>query len=167
MLKVFALGLFLVSAPLAWAMGNVPSTEQTDSFAGKLAPDFTLATTGGEEKSLTQARAGKKAIIFFWATWCPHCHEEILRLNGAIQGIAAKGIQIILVDLGESKQEVAAYLKHNQVNLDSFVDEDNALQEPYQLVGVPTLIFVDEGGVIRNVNHELPDNYEKLFTAAQ
>ena len=37
------------------------------------------------------------------------------------------------------------------------------LQEPYHLVGVPTLVFIDEKGIIRNVTHEFPSDYENYF----
>jgi peroxiredoxin len=132
---------------------------------GKTAYDATLPTALGGPKSLSQAREGKKAVLFFWATWCPHCHDEITRLNRNMEAITAKGVKIVLVSIGETKEDVAAYLKRNAVVLDSFLDEDNALQGPYDLVGVPPLVFVDEKGIIREVRHDFPDNYGEYFTA--
>ncbi len=159
---VFA-GMVLSAPSLALAMGSMPVGTSEMSLVGKAAYDATLPTALGRQKSLSQAREGKKAVLFFWATWCPHCHDEITRMNRNMDAITAKGIKIVLVSIGETKEDVAAYLKYNHVPLDSFLDEDNALQGPYDLVGVPTLVFVDEKGIIREVRHDFPDDYEKFF----
>ena len=33
-------------------------------------------------------------MLFFWATWCPHCHDEIRLLNSRLDEIKAKGINV-------------------------------------------------------------------------
>jgi len=159
---VFA-AMILFSPSSALAMSRIPVGTSETSLVGKAAYDATLPTALGQPKSLSQAREGKKAVLFFWATWCPHCHDEITRMSKNMEAITAKGIKIVLVSIGEAKADVAAYLKYNHVPLDSFLDEDNALQGPYDLIGVPTLVFVDEKGIIREVRHDFPDDYEKFF----
>ena len=144
-------------------MGQAPMGGSDDSLIGKVAYDVTLPSALGGQQSLSQARNGKKAILFFWATWCPHCHDELMRMDKVLDGITAEGIKIVLISEGEAKADVAAYLKNNNVRLDSLLDEDNVLQDPYQLTGVPTLVFVDEKGMVRGVRHSLPDNYEGSF----
>ena len=89
-----------------------------------------------------------------------------MRIKADLSAITAKDINIVLVSVGEKKEQVAAYLKSNDLPLDSLLDEDNALQEPYGLVGVPSLFFVDEKGIIRAMRHGSPDNYEGLFSAS-
>lgn len=158
-------GMILFTPSLALAMGNMPAGTSEISLVGKTAYDATFPTALGQQRSLSQAREGKKAVLFFWATWCPHCHQEIVRMNKNLDAITAKGVKIVLVSIGETKEDVAAYLKRNAVVLDSFLDEDNALQGPYDLVGVPTLVFVDEKGIIREVRHDFPDDYERFFIA--
>ena len=159
----FIFGFWSISN--VFAMGQVPSTQVKEGLIGSAAPDFTLGMTSGASKSLAQARQGKKAVLFLWATWCPHCHDGLLRMNEDAEAMDKAGIKIILVDLGESKEEVKEYLLRNRLNWDSFVDADNSLQEPYQLIGVPTLYFVDEKGIIRSIQHGFPSNYEELFSA--
>ena len=154
---------FLMGTP-AFAMGNVPSTSMTNSsLIGRAAPDFTLDTTGQSNVNFTKFREGKRAVIFFWATWCPHCHEEIENLNLHLDKMEQQGIKIALVDLGESKDEVKSYLAGRNFKLDSFMDTDSILSGPYDLIGVPTLYFVDEQGIIRDLQHAFPANYEELF----
>ena len=160
-LMLFA-GMVLFAPPVGLAMGQAPMASQ-GSLMGKAMYDVTLPAALGAQQSLSGARNGKKAILFFWATWCPHCHDELMRMDKLLDGITAEGIKIVLISEGETKADVAAYLKNNNVRLDSLLDEDNVLQDPYQLIGVPTLVFVDEQGIIRDVRHSLPDNYEGSF----
>ena len=157
-----ALMAFVFWANVSGAMGPIP-TQEADPLAGKIAYDVTLPTAQGAQQSLSAAQQGQKAILVFWATWCPHCHDELLRINQKLQDITAAGIKVILIDIGESREEVARYLHKNNIALDSFVDEDVIVQEPFGIVGVPTLVFLDPKRVIRHVRYDFPDDYASLF----
>ncbi|VAX35040.1 hypothetical protein MNBD_UNCLBAC01-250 [hydrothermal vent metagenome] len=130
---------------------------------GKPAPDFTLKTLAGEELNFTQYRDGKKAIIFFWATWCPHCRTQIKELKKTYQSFTDKGIQLVLVDQGEKPAVVEAYMKKNKLDFTIFLDQETSLAEPYGLIGLPTLVFVDKEGIVLDVTHGIPEDYEKIF----
>ena len=134
-----------------------------DRRIGKAAPDFTLQTTSGQEMNMTKFRNGDNAIIFFWATWCPHCQVALSKLNQEQGNIAKKGIKIILVDLEENAQEVRSHLKRGKIDLNVFLDQEGSLSEPYGIIGVPTFYFVDKDGIVQAVEHSLPKNYEEYF----
>jgi peroxiredoxin len=133
---------------------------------GEAAPDVVLGKTDGTSGSVLGSRHGEKAILVFWATWCPHCYEDIGNINDQFASVEQKGIKIILVDVGETKEVVKNYFSQRQMKLVSFVDEDSYLQGAYHLIGVPTLIFIDEKGIVRNTTHEFPSDYENYFTGA-
>ena len=162
---VLTVGMIAYAPSLGFAMGRVPTEAMPGALTGKAAYDATLPTALSGPSSLSQARGGKKTVLFFWATWCPHCHEEIGHMVNDLNAITAKGINIILVSVGETKEDVTAYLRRNHVPLNSFVDEEGVLQEPYGLFGVPMLFFVDEQGIIRGQRNEFPKDYDKLFSA--
>ena len=153
--------VWTMTVPLSFAMGNPGYINQT--LIGKPATDFTLNTLKDKNVNMTKYRGGKKAIIFVWATWCPHCREELQRLSTLEQELTSKGIRIILVNLGEDKATVQNYIDRRHLPFDVFIDEEQSLEGPYQLVGVPTLFFLDENGVIKYVDHALPDDYEGPF----
>jgi len=155
-LRLFFLILFLSSTASVWAMGQGP-------LIGKPALDVILPKSDGTSASVIGSRQGKKAILVFWATWCPHCYEELGKINDASASVQQKGIKIILVDVGESREAVEEYLIKRRINLSCFIDGDNIFQEPYQLVGVPTMVFIDEKGIIRDVTHQFPSDYEDYF----
>ncbi len=134
-----------------------------DKNINKPAVDFTLRDLKGNDVNMTKYRNGKKAIIFFWATWCPHCRTALKGLTQEKADIEAKNIKIIIVDVGEASDEVREHILKNKINLDVLVDTDSTLAEPYNIEGVPTFYYVDEGGIVRAIEHSLPKNYEQLF----
>jgi len=157
--------LFLSFSPSFWAMGQESQQVSNDPLIGQSTSDVLLAKSDGTRSGVLASRQGKKAIMVFWATWCPHCYEEMGAINAQFSSIERKGIKIILVDMGETNEDVKNYFDQRQMKLISFVDGDGVMQEPYRLIGVPTLIFIDEKGIIRNVTHEFPSDYEKYFSS--
>ena len=131
---------------------------------GKAAPDFTLDTLNAKNVNMTKFREGKPAILFFWATWCPHCRMALKDLNKTAQDIENKNIKILLIDIGEGIPEVQEYAKKNKLTLDVFLDKETSLQEPYGIIGVPTFVFISSDGKIKAVEHALPQNYEDILT---
>ena len=159
--KLILILFFVAASNVAWTMGE--SRMVTDGLVGKPAPDFTLDTLQEKKVDMTQYRAGHDAIIFFWATWCPHCREQIKELNAHAADIAQKGIKILLVDIGEEEGLVRAHAERHQIKMDVFLDRDSSVSETYRIIGVPTFYFVDKKGIIKDVDHALPEHYEELF----
>jgi len=131
---------------------------------GKEVKDFTLKVVNGGEVNLKTYRDGKRTVVFFWATWCPHCARELQVLNTLKGEITQQDIKIVLVDVGESEDMVDRYLKKKNIVMDVFLDEDSAVSEEYGLIGVPTFYFVDENGIVADVMHSLPKDLEAVFT---
>ena len=131
---------------------------------GKPVPDFTLPTTHGQQVNLTQFINGKRAIIFFWATWCPHCREALSGLNRDKDKIAQQNIKLVLIDVGEDEDTVKKYLERNKIDFEIFLDQKTSLAENYGLIGVPTFFFVDEKGIVKDVRHSHSDNYAEIFS---
>ena len=150
-----------VSFNPSFASGQFFSME--NPLTGKPAIDFTLDTLSGKRQSLNQLRDGKRAMVFFWATWCPHCREQLHVLSAQKGTIEKKGIKILLVDLGETKEEVAAHVQRNKIDFDVLLDLDSAVAEKYALIGVPTFIFVNEKGIVKAVKHALPEDIDQVF----
>jgi len=134
-----------------------------NSLVGKAAPEFTLKNLEGKELSLTQYRDGQSAVIFFWATWCPHCRTALKGLNQKKAEFEKKGIKLVLVDLGESAEEVSEHLRKSNMDLNVFLDMDTALSESYGVIGVPTFYLVSKDGIVKKVDHALPENYEEIL----
>jgi peroxiredoxin len=131
---------------------------------GKPAPDFALQSVAGKTERLTDLIKGSNgAMVFFWATWCPHCREQIAELAKRREEIEKDGIKIILVDIGEEANQVAAYLKRGGISFDVLLDVDSAVAQEYEIVGVPTFFFLSADGIVVASKNILPENYKLLF----
>jgi len=130
---------------------------------GKEVQDFTLKMLNGKETNFKEYRAGKNTLVFFWATWCPHCRETLDMLNEQKADIEAQEIKVVLVDVGETEPIVNKYMEKHKVDIEVFMDEDSAVSESYGLIGVPTFYFIDQKGIVTDVQHSLPKDFTKVF----
>jgi len=129
------------------------------------APNFSIPTLSGREQDLNTFRDGQKAIIFFWATWCPHCRKQLTELNDMKSELEDSEIKIVLIDLGESAKQVRSYMEKNKIDIEVFLDQEQLISEEYGIVGVPTFYFVNKDGIIKAVEHEIPSNYEEILNS--
>jgi len=160
-LVIFVIFLFNPSV----ARGQFFYMENED--IGKPVKDFTLKIAEGEETSLEKYRDGKKAIVFFWATWCPHCRTQLGELRKDQEAIKKKNIKIVLVDVGENEAIVGKYMKKNNINIDVFLDEESEVSDAYGLIGVPTFYYVGADGIVVDVQHSLPDDLDEVFNKSK
>lgn len=130
---------------------------------GRAAPEFTLRTVGGSTLDFSQFRQGRPAIIFFWATWCPHCRDQLRELNASRAQLEGQGIRIALVDIEEGRGIVREYLDRHQIGYDVFLDETGDVAQRYAILGVPTYFLVDAQGIIRAAEHALPEDYMEIL----
>lgn len=136
---------------------------QESPLVGKKAPDFTLERLSGRSASLSEVIRGKKAVLFFFATWCPHCRSQLKELSAKQAELDKEGIVVALVDIGEPKDKVEDFLKSRGMDNDAFLDVQSLVAEEYQVMGVPTLLFIGDDGKVRFIEYGLPDNYKDIL----
>ena len=68
-----------------------------------------------------------------------------------------------MVDLEESEKQVKGYMTRNKLSFNVFLDTEGTLSEKYAIVGVPTVVFVGKDGSVLDMDHGIPDEYEKIF----
>lgn len=131
---------------------------------GKEAPGFEARTLTKDKATLDEYREGKKAIVFFWATWCPYCRKEIVTLSKKMEDLRKKDIKLIMVNVGEQPKKVRAFLEKNKVEADVFLDQDSSIAEAYGVFGLPTFFYVNEKGIINASENILLDDYEAVLS---
>jgi peroxiredoxin len=157
---VIVIGLSMFFQP-TFASGQFMMME--NPLVGKEAPDFKLSTLSGKEVNAKEYRNGQKAIVFFWATWCPHCRRELKDLSKEKAVLETKGIKVLVVDIGENANQVRSYVNKNKIQYDVFLDQDSLIAEKYGVVGVPTFYLINAQGRVQAVEHSLPSEYEKIL----
>ena len=157
------LSLFLIVGLIHATISQAQFFIEENPLLHKQAPNFKLPTLSGQQLSLSDFRGGQSAIVFFWATWCPHCRAQLKGLNAMKADIEAKGIKVLLVDLGEKAQQVSSYTQKNNITYEVFLDEDSKVADEYNLIGVPTFFFIGADGVIKAVDFAMPSNYVEIL----
>lgn len=144
-----------------WAMGDAGFVQQT--LTGKKAQDFTLQTVRDQSITLSKHIKGKRAILLFWTTWCPHCRVAVKEINAMSDKIAAHNIAVIFISVGEPVATIIRYLENNRYDFDVALDSDQSVSDSYRLMGVPTLVYIDEEGTIKSVENQFSSDFEAVF----
>ncbi len=127
-----------------------------------LAGDILLNDLGGRVVHLSSYK-GSPVILFFWTTWCPYCRKELKALNQQYSVMAKEGIVVIGVNVNESEKKVQRFFEGYQLNFKMLLDKDGLLADKYDLLGVPTYVFLDKTGEVISQANSLPVNYKSLL----
>lgn len=126
-------------------------------------PYFNLNDLLGRNISLSDF-SGKPIILFFWATWCPFCVQELPNLQKQYLALKGAGIEVLAINVGEPKERVEKFLsKKDKLEFPILLDRDSQVASDYDLVGIPTFILIDAKGKIKSRSHNFPDDYEKIL----
>ena len=127
---------------------------------GDLAPEFTGTDNGqtiqlndldGNPIRLADLR-GRPVWISFWASWCPPCQAETPILRDVFNEHAAQGLALVAISVQEtSADDVRAYVQKYGLNYTVGFDATSAIFHTYHAYGLPTQLFLDRNGVIRDV----------------
>ena len=92
---------------------------------------------------------GKPTLIYFWASWCPICRQELPPLEKRYQTYKDKGFTIIAINFRDKPERARALIE--SVKPISFpvgaINESWRLDYP-NIYGTPTWLLLDKKGVI-------------------
>jgi len=113
---------------------------------GDSAPVFsTLDITGGTV-SLSQNK-GKIVVLYFWTNSC--CADSLKLIEPFYHANKRYNLEVIAIDIGDTKEVVASYAKSNGLTFTMLADEHSTIYKQYQVFGFPTIFIIDKHGIIR------------------
>jgi peroxiredoxin len=116
---------------------------------GNEAPDFTLNTVKGVPTSLKDFR-GKSVILNFGATWCGPCQYELPFLQSVYYERSGKGVEVLGIDIRESKELVQDFFASTGVTFNVLLDQDAVVARKFCLTGpIPITFFINSDGIIK------------------
>jgi DsbE subfamily thiol:disulfide oxidoreductase len=111
------------------------------------ADDFEIASlTGGRAK--LSAYRGRVVFLNFWATWCPPCRAEMPSMERLHRLLRERGLEIVAVDLQESKEAVRKFVKDNAITFTVLLDATGAVGGAWGVQSIPTTYLIDRKGTI-------------------
>jgi thiol-disulfide isomerase/thioredoxin len=133
---------------------------------GQPAADFQITSLDGQPLSLAQFK-GRPVWINFWASWCAPCRAEFPDMDAVYRKHRDRGLVLLAVSYAEQPADVAAYIERAQPAFTIGVDPAGTVAGQYRVLGLPTHVFVDAEGIVRDIrvgpmNQELMQ--EKLAT---
>jgi cytochrome c biogenesis protein CcmG, thiol:disulfide interchange protein DsbE len=115
---------------------------------GKPAPDFTLTTLSGTAVTLTSLK-GQPVVLSFGASWCPDCAAEAPILETIHQKYPK--LAILAIDSKEPAALVQGFIKDHSLTFDMLMDPNGVVNNRYHIYAIPTLFFIDQNGVVRDI----------------
>lgn len=140
-----------------------PPAPRPHSLLGQEAPTFTLPSSGGEPVNLAEKFGEEVVLLEFWATNCPYCVKAMPELEKLEEAYAEKGLGYYAVNVGETPEDVAAFLKAQQLTPTALLDEDAEMATAYDVGPIPLILLIGRDGKVQAASEGFsPDTPEKL-----
>ena len=130
-----------VIAVLMCVCGGVQGEE-----SNRKAPEIDLSGTQGKYK-LSESKA-KLVYLDFWASWCGPCKQSFPWMNSMQEKYAAKGLEVVAVNLDANSADAQAFLKTIPASFKVLFDGNGSTPRQYGVKGMPTSYLIDGYGNI-------------------
>ena len=112
------------------------------------APQLSLQNTNGKTESLEDFRENV-VLVNNWATWCPPCKAEMPTLEKYYEAHASEGFEIIAIEAGDGKDQVAQFADDLNLKFAVWLDPDGASLNAFRNGNLPNSYVIDRQGMVR------------------
>ena len=161
------LALVLTAALIACSSSGDSASSSTNSFndgsssnSGDLAPDFSMVMyqgqdlVGGQEINFSDLLGERPIVLNFWAGLCPPCRAEMPDLQEFSEKFEDRAL-MLGIDVGQflglgSQEDGQNLLDELGVTYPAGFTNDGGIIRDYEVLGMPTTVFIDAQGKIFN-----------------
>ena len=143
---------------------TVANDTKAGTEVGNTAPDFRLPKMDGSEISLADLK-GRPTVLIFWTAWCPVCKEEAPVFNSLAEKYEPRGVQVLGINIQDSIARTQGGIKDFGIRYTVARDADAHVARRYSVKGTPTIILLDQNGVVQYFGNALPADYSAQLDA--
>lgn len=134
---VAVVGLLYQKAPVWWSYfqseGQASKTTMVKDFQGQ---------------ELPIPIPNRNQVLVFWATWCGPCKVEMARLNRMVKAGELQREDVLAISIMEEAKVVEDFMREKDYQFVGLVDSTGEAARQYNVSGTPTIVFVDEAGIV-------------------
>ena len=136
-----------------------PREQKLTYLIGEKVDNFEVTSLDGKKTISLDQLKGKKVFLNFTTTWCPDCikEKEILGPEYA-EKYKDSNVEFIIVFgpyKSDNKEKVEEYMKKYGYTFTPYYDtEGKELYNQFGVINIPTTFFINEEGVLEDVNVE-------------
>lgn len=136
-------GVAVVACGQWWVHAHGPNP-QSLARIGRRLPSLQVEDASGKTVDLRGLASGGKTIIVFYSPTCDVCKGELPELLPF-----PRTLRLVMVsESGEQKMEDTLAPRFSLVQ--TYYDRDGVLKRSFAMAGLPTILFVDASGVLRD-----------------
>lgn len=114
----------------------------------QIAPSFEILGVTGKKTVLNDYK-GKTVVLNFFNTWNADSVKEMPYFMEVGNMYKDKGVEMMYVCPGETKNEVTEYIKNNPIsNVNILLDANGEVAKNYKVEATPTTYIIDRDGNI-------------------
>lgn len=123
------------------------------------APDFTLASLGKGNVTLSRLKGKKGVVLVFFATWCVSCVQEVPEVKRFAEIAKKENVVVFGIDYKQSVEIVERFQKSARIDYGILLDTEGTVTlDKFGIRGLPHVVGINAKGDIIYRGTALPDD---------
>ena len=128
---------------------KVKEVEQRDQMIGTSSPDWQTTDLAGKEYSLKDLR-GKVVVLDFWYRGCGWCIRSMPQVNAVSKWFKHEQVAVFGMNIRDTLDIATPVIERLKLEYPQL--KAKKISEQYKIQGFPTLVILDQQGIIRDVH---------------